>query len=85
MGITACTADVWTKVATNIKKGRIESVDCPGVVKFYAAIPTAGPAPAQGEQDGRLMGAAVVDGIEGLDLYCYPVSTPCQINTVTIL
>ena len=85
MGITACTADIWTKVATNIKKGRIEAIDCPGMVKFYAVVPTGDPAPAQGEQTGRLMGAAVVDGVNGLDLYCYPVDMPCQINTVIIL
>lgn len=85
MSITACTADVWTKVATGITKGRIEVIDCPGTVKYYATLPTGDPAPAQGEQDGRLLGAAVVDGVNSLDLYCYPVTTPCQVRTITIL
>ena len=83
--IIACTEDVWTKVATGITKGRIEAIDAPDVVKFYAAVPTGDPAPAQGAQDGRITGAAVVDGVNSLDLYCYPETTPCQIRTVTIL
>ena len=83
--IVDCTADVWTKVATGITKGRIEAIDCPGGVKYYAAVPTGDPAPAQGAQDGRITRAAVVDGGVSLDLYCYPEATPCQIRTITIL
>ncbi len=85
MAIIACTGDTWTKVATGITKGRIEVIDCPGTVKYYAAVPTGDPAPALGAQDGRITGAAVVDGVISLDLYCYPESTPCQVRTVTIL
>ncbi len=83
--ITGCNPDVWTKVATNIKKGRIENVDCPGTVKYYAAVPTGDPAPVLGEQTGRLVSAAVVDGVDGLDLYYYPVGMSCQVRTITIL
>ena len=81
----ACTEDVWTKVATGITKGRIEAIDAPRVVKFYAVVPTGDPAPAQGAQDGRITSAAVIDGSVSMDIYCYPVATPCQVRTVTIL
>ena len=85
MAITACTEDVWTKVATGITKGRIEAIDAPSVVKYYAAVPTGDPAPVPGAQDGRIISAAVLDGVISVDLYCYPEAAPCQINTVTIL
>ena len=81
--IVDCTEDVWTKVGTGITKGRIEAIDTPEVVKFYAVVPTGDPAPST--QDGRIMDAAVVDGGVSVDIYCYPESTPCQIRTITIL
>jgi len=83
--IVPCPKDVWTKVATGVTKGRIEAICTPNVVKYYAAVPTGDPAPTEGEQDGRITNAAVVDGGVSVDLYCYPESTPCQIRTITIL
>jgi hypothetical protein len=81
---TACPAGGWTKVAANMKVGRVAALDLNATACYYAVVATGALAPTLLNEGTLMRGSMVADSSTAVDVYYWPVGADSSARSTII-